>query len=295
MRRVLVGGGSGFIGSKVVQGLETRGYQVTVVSRQPGHGRVTWDKLRHNGFDKEYHAVLNAAGALVFDPLKRWNAQMERECRNSRIETAKTLARCIDSCTYIKPSVFLQISGIGFYEPRQDVVQDESFPAGSGYWGQFTREWEQSAQPLSSPETRMIFVRPGVVLGKDGGAFPAIKRQFQLFAGGVQGDGSHQFPWVHVDDLVALCIFCIEHQEISGPVNAVSPNPITNAHFTEVLASSMHRPRLVPTPRFALEILLGKTRTELLLDNPQAVPRKLLDAGYQFKHPQVYQCIQSLL
>lgn len=298
MNRVLVAGGTGFIGRHVAACLEKKGIQATIVSRSnKTAGAVSWDTIQKSGIPKDIDAIVNCCGVNVLDPLRRWNLQFEQECKSSRFGTAKAIANAISNMDK-PPKVFIQITGINVYpsykEDTTSLFDENSHEVSKGYWGDFVREWEDAATPSQNIPTRVVFVRPGVVLGNDGGAFPLMKLQFQLFAGGIQGSGEQPFPWIHVDDLAELVHFCMVEENVIGRVNAVAPDRVSNQEFTNALAKELRRPALIPQPEFLLNLMFGSTRSQLLLDSPRVKNSKVVSLGYEFKFPSVQSALQDL-
>lgn len=234
---IFSGGGTGFIGSALCKLLKTKGYGVTVVSRMPGTQRISWNDLQTNGLPKETTAVVNLAGQNVMDVSRRWTAGFKQNVFNSRINTTKLLARKIDEVKTNKPSVFITMSGVGIYKPDQNKqYTEESMCDEFDFFSKLCNEWEKAA--LLHTETqkhcRLVTIRSGVVLGRDGGMIKQLYLPFFLGLGGPVGNGTQYMPWIHIDDLTSFIVYAIENPNVHGVVNGVAPNPCTNKDFTKV-------------------------------------------------------------
>jgi uncharacterized protein (TIGR01777 family) len=283
--KILLAGSSGFIGSKLLPTLRERGFQITTLVRRAtkNETELSWNprelSLKEvNGYD----AVINLCGSGVAD--RRWSAEYRQEMYESRIMPARTISKAILS-SELKPKVVITASGTGYYGYSSPEILSENSPRGKGYFAELAGAWERESNRAASGQTRVIMLRMGMVLGKDGGVLAKMLPIFRLGLGGPLGDGQHFSPWVSVEDVVSAIIFCLENQAICGPVNIVSRDMVTNEQFTEYLAKSLRRPARLPVPRFALELLFGKTcARELLLSNLRVWPEKLLHSGFSFSY-----------
>lgn len=295
-KRVLITGGTGFIGTVLCAEMQRRGYELTVFSRQPEDkvralcGQVevtnTLESLRsHPGYD----AVINLAGEGIAD--KRWTDERKQALRDSRIGLTNTLTEIINS--WIKsPEVFVSGSAVGFYGDQGDTVVTEDTAPNDEFTHQLCRDWEDAALKLQSLDVRVCLSRTGIVVGPDGGFLQRMILPFKCGLGGRLGDGHQYMPWVHRNDVVAALIWMLETPEASGAYNVVSPNPATNREFTRCLASVLRRPALVLVPAPILKIALGEM-SRLLLTGQQAVPARLIESGFEFLDPTLEKALKS--
>ena len=287
-KRVLMTGGTGFIGSVLCQEMLTRGYELTVLSRQPSDkvralcGQVdviaNLESLRsHQGYD----AVINLAGEGIAD--KRWTDQRKQALRDSRISLTHLLTDVITSWAE-PPEVLVSGSAVGFYGDQGDTLVIEDTAPHDEFTHRLCKDWEAAALELRSHGVRVCLSRTGVVAGPGGGFLKRMVPPFKFALGGRLGGGYQYMPWVHRDDVVAALIWMLETPEASGAYNVVSPNPATNREFTRCLAHALKRPAIFPVPAQVLKIALGEM-SRLLLTGQQAVPARLTDAGFRFGYP----------
>jgi len=295
-KRILITGGTGFIGHVLCRELLARNYQLTVFSRQPAEavksscGRVEairdLQQLRaHHGYD----AVINLAGEGIAD--KRWSEARKQELRDSRIGVTETLVEVIRSWERA-PEVLVSGSAVGFYGDQGAATVTEDTSPNDEFTHRLCRDWENAAKPLADDGVRVCFSRTGVVAGPDGGFLERMVLPFKLGLGGRLGSGKQYMPWVHRDDVVGALIWMMETPSASGPFNAVSPNPATNAEFTRSLGKVLHRPTLFPAPAPVLKVALGEM-ARLLLTGQKAVPEKLSNQGFQFRYPDLEQALSQ--
>lgn len=288
--RILVTGGTGFIGQNLCPALLSKGYSLTVLSRQSRDqvqalcGRVevlsALSGLRdHSGFE----AVINLAGEGIAD--KRWSESRKQTLRDSRVGLTRELADVVKSWK-TPPAVVISGSAVGFYgDQGSRTVTEETAPVDE-FTHRMCRDWEAEALALASNDTRVCLSRTGLVAGPGGGFLKRMLLPFRMGLGGRIGDGQQFMPWVHRDDVVSALIWMLEAPEANGAYNVVSPNPVTNRQFTSELASVLHRPAIFPVPAGVLKIALGEM-ARLLLTGQKAIPGKLTDAGYRFHYKEL--------
>lgn len=283
--RVIVGGGTGLIGSALCSALRAEGHDVRVLTRgSAGEGRVSWDP--ENGrFDPDVlagvDAVVNLAGTSIGE--RRWNDATRASIRRSRVTGTQLLADAIAAAPQ-PPRVFLSGSAVGFYGSCGDDLLDEGSPRGHGFLADLAGEWEAAANGAAEA-TRVVTARSGVVLSRDGGALAKQLLPFRLGLGGRLGPGKQWLPWISLTDEVRALMFLLA-SDVAGPVNLVAPNPVRQAEFARSLARVLRRPAILPTPVSALRLALGRDLVaELLLASQRVVPRRLLDAGFEFADP----------
>lgn len=284
--RVLIGGGSGFVGRHLQKALTNRGHTVQIISRTKGAQRVTWSELEDEKKLPECDALVNLSGEYILNPFRIWNESYKNDVYNSRIGTNRLLVQLMNEAS-VKPSVWVSAHAEGIY-PRSTVRQyDDSYIAedGSGNYAQrLCFDWENSARlPESLTNVRHVGVRIGVVLGRDGGLIQQAYLPFWLGFGGKVGSGEQKFPWIHIKDCANLFVHAIENGEMSGFYNAVSPGLCSSADMTKAFGKALNRPTLIPVPKFAIRLLAGADRAPLLLEGSRIVPKRTLKSGFQFE------------
>lgn len=299
--KIIVAGGTGFIGHHVCQTFIESGHEVIVLSRNPAVAPphfpqkmliIGWDTLAKNteqtfeGVD----AVVNLAGAPIADA--RWTPSRKQLLLDSRIETTRQLVQSIGTVSE-KPQVLINASGIGFYGAGTNVTMTESSQPGEGFLAELSQKWEQEAHRASEHGVRVLCVRLGMVLGSDGGALSKMKTPFKLFVGGPIAPGTQTVSWIDIRDLARLMLWLLETGNLSGPLNAVAPHSVTMKEFCQKLGQALHRPSWLPVPAFALQALLGEL-SQMLTTGQHVEPRKLTQEGFTFRYPHLQDSLQSL-
>jgi len=295
---ITISGASGLIGRRLLKVLAKDGHVLTALSRHagtnlpPGVRLSVWDPVKGeapaDGL-RDADAVIHLAGTPV---AQRWNAQVKRDIRESRVAGTRNLVQGISKLTR-KPQVLVCASAIGYYGSRGDEVLAESAAPGSDYLSEVCVAWEKEARSAEALGMRVVRVRTGVVLDARGGALPRMLPPFRMGVGGKLGSGKHWMSWIHLDDLAALFQFALV-KPVSGAVNGVAPNPVTNAEFTRTLAAAVHRPAIFPVPGFALRLLFGEM-CEILLASQRAAPKAAESAGFTFRFPQLAGALADVL
>ncbi len=297
--RVLVTGGTGFIGARLVRALHERGEDVVVLTRghpqgaSPRNGspksvsHVQWTPEEPGPWLEEVRradAVVHLAGAGVMD--ERWTEERLRVLRSSRVQTTRLISEEI-ARTPSKPRVFVSASAVGYYGMRDDAALcDEDSPVGDDVLAQLCLDWERSADPARSAGVRVVHPRIGIVLGPEGGALAEMLPPFRAFAGGPIGPGTQYISWIHVHDTVRALLFAIDSPGLDGPCNVTAPEPVTMDTLAKEIGAALGRPSMLRVPAFALRLALG-ARSEVLLTGQRAVPNKLLASGFGFVFPQL--------
>lgn len=228
------GGGTGFIGRSLSRILRNKGYEITVISRMPGLKRITWHDVKRVGIPDNVTAVVNLAGQNVLDVGRRWTEGFKQNVWNSRVQTTCALAKAIAQGRN-KPAVFITISGVGIYKPDNNIIYNENTTVSEfDFFSKLCLEWENAAKLPSDVLTRQVTIRSGVVLGTDGGMVKQLYLPFYLGLGGPISPGNQYLPWIHIDDITRLFLFVIESANISGVLNAVAPEEISNKEFSQV-------------------------------------------------------------
>ena len=294
--KMLVSGASGFVGSAATQYLAARGHAVCCLTRTAGRGDpsfIAWDPAsgQIDPLGGDIDAALHLAGENVFG---RWTKKKKDRIYNSRIEGTKLLAKHLAALKH-KPNVLVCASAVGYYGDRRDVMLTETASAGSGFLSHVCRDWEAAAEPARAAGIRVVNLRLGMVLGPDGGALAKMLPAFKLGLGGPLGNGRQWISWVALDDVVRMIEFAIATDTLRGPVNAVAPESVTNHIFTRTLAAALHRPAVIPVPSVALKLALGDLAKEILLASTRVMPKKLIDAGFNFKHSSLKSALTAAL
>jgi uncharacterized protein len=293
--RILVSGSSGPIGAALLPSLKARGFTVTrlVRSSAAGSDQIVWDPSQPLSPEivSGFHAIIHLAGESI---VGRWTDTKKRRIIESRVQGTTHLAEAAAKAPQ-PPRVFISASAIGFYGNCGDEVLREDSPSGEGFAAEICRQWEAATQLAAQAGIRTAQMRIGVVMSADGGALPAMLTPFRMGLGGRLGNGRQWQAWVSVRDVVGAIHHVLNHDELSGPVNAVAPNPVTNAEFTRILASVLRRPAIFPMPAFAVRLIFGEMGEELFLGSQRVQPAKLEATGYQFQHPDLKNALQEIL
>jgi uncharacterized protein (TIGR01777 family) len=295
--KVAVTGSHGLIGTALIERLQRDGHEVLrLVRRTPAaSGEIAWDPDAGTidgpaleGVD----AVVHLAGEGVGD--RRWTAVQKARILDSRVRGTTTLSTALAALA-TKPAVFVSGSAVGFYGGRGDEVLTEDAGTGEGFLAEVVRDWEAATAPAVSAGIRVVLARTGIVLSRRGGA---LKRQLPLFrfgVGGRLGSGRFWMSWISIDDEVGALLHAIGTPSLSGPVNLVAPNPVTNATFTKALGRALHRPAALVVPRFALNVALGRELADNLLASQRVAPVKLEASGYRFVHPTIDEALHAVV
>ncbi len=294
--RVIVSGASGLIGSALLPALKAAGHEpVALVRRSPTAGEIRWDPAKGELPDDALagaDAVVHLAGAGIGD--HRWTDAYKRELVDSRVRSTTLLAERIAAAAN-GPKVFLSGSAIGFYGASDGRDLDESSPAGEGFLADLCVQWEGATAAAATAGVRVAHLRTGVVLAREGGALAKTLPLFKLFAGGPFGNGRQWQSWISLPDEVGAILHLLT-ADVSGPVNLTAPEPVTNKKFAHTLGSVLHRPSMLPVPRFGPSLLLGGELADNLLYTGQKVlPRALQASGYSFQHGTLDVALRAVL
>ena len=290
--KVFVTGGTGLIGRALVKGMLSDGYEVTVLTRQ---SRESYGRLQYvqsfSEIPEGLDAVVNLAGAGLAD--KRWSDRYKREILDSRI----TLTRNLVDQLRIKgmPKVFLSGSAIGFYGADASASFTESDSVGEGFSANLCADWEAEARRAESEVTRLVLLRTGVVLDSKGGAFPQMTQSFKFGVGSWMGQGSHWLSWIHIEDMVSAIRFCLEHNDVRGPVNMTAPEPATHHAFADAVSQQKLVLVKLGMPAPVMRLVLGEMADELLLTGQKVLPAALLEHGFQHKYPDITSAVEVLI
>lgn len=303
--RILIAGATGFIGKKLGLHLAEQGHQILVLARNPDRAHsslpfpceiFSWDPLRENrnhilkDLIKGCDVVINLAGENIAE--QKWTKQRLKDLTESRTNSVRILHDLIEQLPNHKPKVFICATAIGFYGDRGDEILDENAALGSGYLANICKAWEREVFSHRLSETRVIALRLGMVLGREGGALPKLLDIFKIVGASPLGTGKQWMSWIHYKDLLQVIDHCIR-QNIDGVVNAVAPEAATNEQFTRILASRLGVWNLPKVPKILIKFLL-RNLSELVLSSQKVVPQKLLESGFEFKYKNLDAALYSL-
>jgi uncharacterized protein (TIGR01777 family) len=304
--RVIITGGGGMLGSLLSSSLAENGYEVIILSRNPGKYKLPegvraerWDAKTAGGWGhlaNSAFAIINLAGESLSGSRlfpKRWTNERRRRIEQSRWNAGQAVAAAVEAASN-KPQVVYQMSGVDYYPSGNQTMTEES-PPGSTFVARVVAEhWEPPTMPVEQMGVRRIIGRTAAILNLENGPLPASIFQFKLFAGGRLGSGKQWFPWIHEDDAARAIIYLIENEAAHGVYNIVAPEAVTNNQYTKALGRVMRRPSLIPVPAFALKTAFGEVAS-LVLDGRPVSPQKLLKLGFEFRFPTLEPALRDLL
>jgi len=305
--RVFVTGGTGLVGSRLVERLLGRGDRPVVLSRRPETVRQRWcercdvvcgDPTQAGTWTQAINdcdAVAHLAGENLF--ARRWNAAFKETLRSSRIQGTDNVARALAAQPLRgdgTPKVLASASAIGYYGPRGDEELDETAPAGSDFLAQLCSDWEKATQPALDAGVRVARMRTGVVLDPDGGALRQMLTPFKMFVGGPLGSGKQFMSWIHHADETGLILLALDNPQAQGPINSTAPQPVTNREFSHTLGRVLHRPSFMPMPGFAMRVLVGES-AHVITTGQRVVPRRAMGLGYAHRFPDLEGALRDLV
>jgi uncharacterized protein (TIGR01777 family) len=299
MTKIVVAGGSGFIGGPLVRRLMARGDEVVVLTRNASNvhaGRaVPWSPPSEGDWGEDIASadvVINLAGENVGGG--RWTETRKKQVMESRVAATSALVSAM-ARNPEKSRTFISASAIGYYGDRGDEQLDESSTAGTGFLTEVTRRWEELAR-AAEPFARVVILRLGIVLANNGGALAKLLLPFRLGAGGPMGSGRQWMSWIDREDVLRMIDWSIDHGAARGIYNVTAPTPITNRDFANALGHALHRPSILPTPAFALRLALGsEMANEMLLSGQRVLPKRAAEEGFEFAHPQLDAALKHAL
>jgi uncharacterized protein (TIGR01777 family) len=297
---VFMTGGTGFVGTYLAKRLISEGHKVTILTQPLGSAKIKMDGLAYLDGNptikgkwqesvKEHDVIINLAGASIFS---RWTPEQKKILRESRIETTRNLVSALPAGAS-KITIF-SASAVGYYGFHEDEELIENMAVGNDFLARLAYDWEQEALRAQDKGSRVVITRFGIVLGKNGGALVQMLPLFKYFLGGPLGNGRQWFSWVHMHDLVEAFIFLLQHPEINGAVNLSSPEPVRNVDLGRAVGKILHRPSFMPAPGFMIKLILGEFGS-VLLKGQRVIPRRMLDAGFKFKYPNIEEALKSII
>ena len=312
---ILIGGGSGFVGSALTQRFRARGDQVTWVSRSPGPDRITWADVS-DGRVPECDVVINLAGEHILNLRRRWNDEYRRDLVRSRVGTTSALVTALNAMSK-PPAVFISTAGKCFYgsaevppDSQYPELDEYSAPMAVDFPASMVALWEEAAKAIDTTRIRHLQVRLGIILGavervsllgrlwrigRGRGILPLIRLPFCLGAGAVMGHGRQPVPWIHIDDVVGLLEHLVDRRASRGRYNAVAPGIVNNREFTELLAKRLHRRIVWAAPAALVRAVVGDDRASILLAGQNVKPKRTLESGYRFRYPDLQGALQNLV
>ena len=309
--RVVVAGGTGLLGRALSDRLAAHGHDVIVLTRQPSSATVApahadstraGVRLVHwtpDGSHGPWSALLDGAAAVVnlageSIGAGRWSEAQKDRLRGSRRDATRSLVAALEACR-TPPGVFVSGSAVGYYGLTRDKPLTEDSPPGTDFLARLCLEWETIAGSADGYASRVVLLRTGLVLDREGGALPRIVAPFRLFAGGTLGSGRQYISWIHIDDWVEMASRAIVDERVKGPINATAPGPVTNREFAHEIGSVLNRPAWLPAPEFALRALLGEMADALLLGGQRVIPARAIELGFQFRFAGIRAALESVL
>ncbi len=296
--KVLITGGTGFIGSALVKSLIQQGHDVTVLSRNPnsiakrcGAGVNALGSLQLIQPDDSYHIIVNLAGAPIFDAL--WSDARKKIIRDSRIALTEQLIESIARMT-VKPELLISGSAVGYYGDQGDTVLTEQSAPRMDFSHQLCADWEAAAKKAEKFGVRVCLIRTGLVIASGGGLLQRMVLPFRLCLGGRLGNGKQWMSWIHRQDWINIAHAMIADTSMKGAYNATAPHPVTNGEFTRTLADCLKRPAFFPVPALLLKTLLGEM-SQLLLGSQRVMPERLLASGFRFQYPDLASALNQAL
>ena len=302
--KVFVTGGTGMVGRRLIKKLKERGDSVVLLTRRAAAARaqfgsdctiVEGDPMQPGPWQDAVagcDGVVHLAGENIF--ARRWSDEFKTLLRDSRVKSTENVVAAIGKAGEAKPKVLVNASAIGYYGPHGDEEVTEDSPAGNDFLATVCVDWEKAARTVEEKGARLVIVRVGVVLEKGGGALAKMLTPFKLGVGGKVGSGQQWMAWIHNEDLVGIICLALDNAAAAGPINGTAPNPVTNYQFSKALGRALWRPSVLPTPAFALRLMLGAV-ADVITSGQRVLPKKALALGYSFKFPEIDGALQDVL
>ena len=295
MKKVLISGAGGLVGSFLTENLKQWGKHVVPLVRSKEQEGIFWDPdlqridaRELEGFD----TVIHLAGEPIANA--RWNEEKKKRIYDSRVIGTRVLSEALATLKK-PPKLLISASAVGFYGDRGDTLLSEESSVGTGFLAKVANDWEAATLPARTNGIRVVQLRFGVVLSTKGGALAKMLTPFRLGVGGVIGSGDQYMSWVSIDDVLGVVEHIMECEKLDGPINVVSPIPVTNRVFTKTLGKVLKRPTILPMPLFAARLAFGEMVDEVLLSSARMTPTKLIETGYVFRYPQLEKALEFIV
>ncbi|MBR9976445.1 MAG: TIGR01777 family oxidoreductase [Bacteroidetes bacterium] len=302
-KHIIMTGATGLIGTRIYHALRKRGDRVTVLTRNPDKTKKTFSDAERvllwaPGVKGEWSSAMEGADAVIHlagEPIAggRWTDEYKKRIYDSRVQGTGEIVEAIGAASE-KPALLISASGVGYYGDTGDTEVDEDSPPGDDFLAQTCVDWENEAHRATEHGVRVMISRQGIVLAEEGGALEKLVTPFKMFAGGPVGNGEQWFPWVHIDDVVGIYLHALDNSDVSGILNAVSPDLLRNRDFAIALGETLQRPARFSVPGFVIKLALGEFG-ETLLGGQRAHPVRTLESGYAFKYPALTKALADLL
>lgn len=298
--RIVLAGGSGFIGQSLSPPLVSKNYEIVVLTRGKSnhHGRIReahWDGKKLGEWTQFVNGALGLVNLTGRSINTRHTPEHRREIIDSRVDSVRILGEAIGRCVQ-PPKVFVQLAGVGIYGDKGGRICDETTAPGDDFVSEVCKKWETAFDSVDSPSTRKVLLRLGVVLGRNGGFLHVLSRLTRWFLGGQVGEGRQYISWIHIADLSRMILQAIDQEQFTGVFNATAPNPVTNAELMRALRRALHRPWSPPVPEFAARIgswLMG-TEASLALVSQRCVPKRFLEKNFEFEFPNLREALANI-
>jgi len=296
--KVLIGGGTGFVGRHLEKALRQRGHTVQLISRSKGADRVSWSELKEEQKLPECDALVNLSGEYILNPFRLWNASYKKDIYDSRIGTNQLLTDLVTKAT-TRPSVWVSAHAEGIYPRSHHKTYDDHYQPESkegNYGQQLCYDWEKSAMlPSDVTDVRHVGVRIGLVLGRDGGFIQQSYLPFWLGLGGTVGSGDQKFPWIHIKDCANIFVHAIENDNMTGFYNAISPGQCNSSDFSRAFGAALNRPSFMWVPSFVIQLMTGRDRAPFILEGSRIKPSRTLESGFQFEFEDIEQAMVDIV
>jgi hypothetical protein len=299
--KILITGGTGFVGTQLTSRLTQDGHELTILSRSAkrsgevprGISYLQGDPTQKGPWQeaiKNHDAVINLAGASIF---AKWTEEHKKAIRDSRVSTTQNIVEGVPLHPQKQFTLF-STSAVGYYGFCGDEELTEASPHGEDFLARIALEWEGEALKARDKGAKVVITRFGIVMGEKGGALSQMIPLFKKYIGGPIGSGKQWFSWVHIKDLSEAFAFLMKHPEISGPVNICAPNPVRNKDLAKALGKVLHRPSFMPAPGFMVKLVLGEFGS-VILEGQRVIPKRLLDSGFAFQYPYIDKALQGIV
>ncbi len=296
--KIFVTGGTGFIGKKLTKALIDKGHKLYILTRSK-IGKTDSESITYiegnpiypgnwQNFIKECDLVVNLVGETIG---QRWNEEVKKRIRESRVVATRNIVEALPSK---KNFTLISTSAVGYYGFHDDEIIDESFPPGNDFLASVAKDWESEALKAKEKGARVIITRFGLVIGEGGGILEKLIPIFKMYAGGPIGNGKQWFSWIYIDDLIKAYLYILDSQELEGPFNITSPNPVRNKDFSKALAEALGVFAIFPIPKFAVRLALGEF-AEYSIRGQRVIPKRLLDLGFKFDVPHISEALKKVL